>query len=136
MLSDAHNPVSLSLNFQHNNHHENETIKIPTTKLWDTNDLNSSKETFSSNINYQQINEILNNLNNLENKGSSCTQNEIDETVNKFSNIFKEAATKSFGIKTQNISTKYDDKPPSWFGFKCKKRKKEISSSKIFIQIK
>ena len=53
----------------------------------------------------------------------------------KFSNIFKEAATKSFGIKTQNISTKYDDKPPSWFGFKCKKGRKKFHRAKYLYKL-
>ena len=135
MLSDAHNPVSLSLNFKCKSHNENDTLPPPTTKLWDTNNLSSSKETFCSNINYQQINEILNNLTNLENKGPLCSQIEIDEIVNKFSTIFKEAATKSFGTKTQHITTNQDNNLPTWFGFKCKKGRKKFHRAKYLYKL-
>ena len=121
MLSDAHNPVSLSLNFKCNNNHKNEIIPPPKTKLWNTNDASSSKETFCNNINYQQINEILNNLTNLENKEPLCTQIEIDETTNKFSNIFKEASIKSFGTEPPTYLKTQENKLSTWFGFKCKK---------------
>jgi len=94
LLSDAHNPISLTLSF---NVLENDE-KIYFKKnpiLW-----NEKKQTeYIQSLNMDKINAIEKSLNNLKSTTNTIKQEHIDELVNSISTFFTDHAKYVFGEK-------------------------------------
>jgi len=106
LLSDAHNPISLTLFFNVLENDEEIYFK-KNTILW-----SEKKQTeYIQSLNMDKINAIEESLNNLQSSTNTIKQEHIDDLVNSISTFFTDHAKDVFGEKiTSNREICYKNK--------------------------
>ena len=123
LYSDAHCPISLSLNACKSTHEARgeSQPKQDNIRLWNAEKITS----FQDNFNLYDLTDIEEKLSFTANKGA-LQQRELDDIVNEIGAIFEKCAEKSFGRIKTGIKKKINDparKP--WFDESCHRARNE-----------
>lgn len=135
ILSDSHNPVSMSLDFCIDvNRAEHTQCDEPKVKLWDSQRQNS----FCENLSVDQIKKIENLLNSIQISGS-FSQTEADHVVSELCNLFQSNCEKTFGYQTTYVENNLNgnkNQYPKWYGQKCKRARKNFHTAKYMYKLR
>ncbi|MCW4346540.1 MAG: reverse transcriptase domain-containing protein [Candidatus Thiodiazotropha endolucinida] len=125
LLSDAHCPVALCLNYCTVPDKSSEGGESSRLKLWDTDKVDQFREKVAC----LELARVLEKLICLENQ-NGITQSDIDLTVDSINDIFTAAAECSFGYT--HIDRQYTEqiKKPTWYGPQCKSMRKKWHRAK------
>lgn len=129
-LSDVHCPVVFSLNYEYVEKSKSEqkcNITEEKIKNWE----NERAQVFKDNIDISEVDEILSLLSSDTNSADAHIN--VDEIVNKTSEIIINAAKVTFGtynksVKKDNESQKKKENP--WFNNECKVARKKFRKNK------
>lgn len=140
LLSDAHNEVTINVNFKchyikKNKKHE-ETIKTGFVKLWD--DDATKINAFAIGLNHENINNILTELETMTERETNSQEN-IDNITQQIESIFIKNCQNTIG-KTEPIKKKRENKINNfqkWFDGNCHRaRNKYHNTRKIYNKYK
>ena len=116
LYSDAHCPLTLSINVYDNTMKHKKLISNPNAspkvRLWD----DSGSNLFAENVCQDKLNNITQRLNNMTKE--SVSAQEINEIVIQIENLVSSAAKQSFGVKTQTYAEYSPNK--KWFNQECR----------------
>jgi exonuclease III len=151
MVSDCHNPVTLSFNVSNNSlHGSNNKLNIvpdrnepasntvgcdpaPRRPKWNPD----SKQLFLENINMDSVNGLENTLSLLEMNTDNIVPGEIDDIVNRICNLFCDSAKECGFIPLPSGKPNYQPKPykrkqpmKPWFNANCEEKRKEYHKVK------
>ena len=130
LLSDAHCPIALTLNFV-NDKDNNILQNTKRVKLWDQN----GNRAFTSNIDQSKIDMILEKITTAENNLESITQNNINCIAEDISRLFVDTSEKTFGY-IENKNKKPTNHAPSWFGKNCRIARNKFHTAKYQYKIR
>ena len=130
LLSDAHNPISLTLTISLTIQPARSITYTERIRLWDT----EISENFLTHLDENKLGSILNNIIDLESR-QTILQKDINFFAESLSATFKSTAVNSFGMIRENINSNYN-KPPPWFNRKCKIARKNFHWAKFLYKLR
>ena len=130
LLSDAHNPVSLTLTISHTIQTARSDTYTERIRLWDS----ENSKNFLAHLDENKLGSILNNIIDLENR-QTILQKDIDYIAESLSATFKSTAVNSFGMIRENTNSNCN-KPPHWFNRKCKRARKKFHRAKFLYKLR
>ena len=125
IFSDGHSLLHFQISGRQTmsvqNKRQNKTIHA---KMWDENKISD----FCENLDQSKISNLMIDVQSKLNDVESVVKNDINDFVERISDIFQKAAQNTFKKKTYNTGQKQNDK--KWFGNKCRIARNEYNMAK------
>jgi hypothetical protein len=133
LMSDVHNAISISFNFTHISKSSCSTLQGNTQsiRLWD----NAKRDNFENALDPNLVNCIYRRLCDIENT-ENFEPSSINDIVKSISDLFMSSAEKTFGLISYDKDKFDNPQTPKWFGFKCKKARKDFHRAKYMYKLR